>query len=226
MASRFFLTNAGAAPVTPAFDGGWEQTGQADRVLLLPTRQTVTLQALADGTAITVPITTTQDLLCRQFVSGPLPPQNLFGTIGLVIRVFENAVSNNVTLAVVAKIVSQDGQTVRGTIFSTFNADTEFPLTASAATRIINNSALTPLVTQPGDRLVIEVGGHGAAPTAAGSYTMRFGNNAASDFALTSALTTDLNPWVELSSDLFGSPLNNYQFLKVGTGMSVSEKIR
>jgi hypothetical protein len=31
------------------------------------------------------------------------------------------------------------------------------------------------------------------------------------DFALTAALTTDLNPWCEFSTDLFGTRVNNFQ---------------
>jgi hypothetical protein len=113
---------------------------------------------------------------------------------------------------------------VRGTLFSNFLLDTEFATTT--ATRIIAATALTALTTQPGDRLVLELGAHAIAPTVAGSYTMRFGNSNAADFALTSALTTDLNPWMELSQDLYGTPLNNYQHVKVESGMSTAEKIR
>src|SRR5262245_26856145 len=79
-ATRFYLTNAGASEVNPSFDAGWEQNGQADRVIWIPKPQTKALQTLADGTAITVPITTTQDYLCRQFVSQPIPPQDILGT--------------------------------------------------------------------------------------------------------------------------------------------------
>jgi hypothetical protein len=55
---------------------------------------------------------------------------------------------------------------------------------------------------------------------------MRQGNSAASDFALTAALTTDLNPWMEFSTDIFGTKLNNYQSARVGDGMSGAERIR
>lgn len=224
-ATRFHLTNPGAAAVTPAFDAGWELTSDVDviRVELLHKTQTRVLQALAD-TTITVPITTTQDILCRQFVSAPIPPQRIIGTVSLVIRCVESNIDANATLAVVVKVVSQDGGTVRGTLFSTFNTDTEFGTTA--ATRIVNAVAVTALTTQPGDRLVVEIGAHAAAPATAQTYAMRMGNNAASDFALTSGLTTDLNPWVELSQDLYASVLNNYQFGHCGDGMSSSEKLR
>ncbi len=233
MATRFYLTNSGAAAVNPSFDPGWEQTGEADRVLMLPKARTVTLQALADSTTITVPITTTQDILCRQFVSDPLQAGVLIDAkvlFSLVVRAFESATTANVTLAVVAKAVSQDGGTLRGTLFSNFNQDTEWAVSASAATRIVAQTAVTSVTTQPGDRLVIEVGGHAAAPSAGGSYNMRFGNNAATDFALTTALTTDLNPWCEFSVDLFGTGMNDFQQASARDGntgiISVSERAR
>jgi len=229
-ATRFYFPaeGSGTPPVSPAFDAGWEQNGQATRLKLLYKKGLSVLSALANTGTRTVPITTTQDILCNQFVSEPIPPQ-IFDTsilFSLVIRVLESATTANVTLAVLAKVFSQDGQTARGTLFSTFNVDTEFGTTA--ATRIVAQTAVTLLTTRPGDRIVIEIGGHAAAPSAATTYTMRQGNNNASDFALTSGLTTDLNPWCEFSNDLFASPFNNFQHPKaVSAGViSTTEKIR
>lgn len=227
-ATRFYLPaeGAGVPNISPAFDAGWEQTGQATRLKLLNKKMLSALSALADNGTRTVPITTTQDILCNQFVSDPIPPQtiDIDCLVSAVIRVLESATTANVTLAVVIKIVSQDGGTVRGTLFSTFNTGTEFA--ATAATRIVSQTAVTKVVTQPGDRIVVEIGGHAAGPTAATTYTMRQGFNAATDFALTAALTTDLNPWVEFSKDLFNVDNNNYKSLDVGDGMSTTEKIR
>src|SRR4051812_1922964 len=124
MATRFYFPaeGSGTPPVSPSFDGGWEQTGQATRLNLLRKTNLSTLSTLADNGTRTVPITTTQDILCNQFVSEPYPAIN-FDTsclFSLVIRVFESATTANVTLAIVAKVVSQDGNTARGTLFSTF----------------------------------------------------------------------------------------------------------
>lgn len=215
-ATRFYFPaeGSGTPSISPAFNAGWEQTGEATRLNLLYKPNLSVLSTIADNAIRTVPITTTQDILCNQFVSGPIPPTN-FDTSCLfscVIRVKESATTANITLAIVVYVVSQDGGTVRGTLFSTFNVDTEFPTTA--ATRIQAQSAVTALVTQPGDCLVVELGGHAAGPTAGTTYTMRQGNNAATDFALTTALTTDLNPWCEFSTDLFNIDNNNYKGIK------------
>jgi hypothetical protein len=107
------------------------------------------------------------------------------------------------------------------------NAGTEF--VATAATRIFGNGTTTvtmsALTCGVPFRLVLEVGGHAQAPSAAGSYTYRTGVDTGADFALTSALTTDLNPWMELSCDLNATRLNNYQGV-TSVGLSVGEKAR
>lgn len=226
-ARRFYLPSALTSPVSPSFDAGWEQTGQAVRRRMFPKLKLSASEALTVSTSVTVPITTTQDILCAQFISDPLRAQRVLGTMSLVLgKLFENANSNNVTLAVVLKGVQQDG-TLISTLFSNFNQDTEFPLTANSATRIVNAQALTPTTMPEGWRLVLEVGGHATSPTAAGSFTMKFGSPAGTaDFALTSGLTTDLIPWLELSEDVLPAMPNNYQFVRADSGMSVSEKIR
>jgi hypothetical protein len=187
---------------------------------------------LTDSTAITVPITTTQDYLCYQFVSDEvflpvrITAQDVFS---LVIRGLENATTSNVFLAYVLKAVTSDGGTSLGTLSSDFaGGGTEF--VATAATRIFGNGTTTVALTattigQPW-RVVLEVGGHGTAPSAAGSYTYRAGSSAATDFALTSALTTDLNPWMELSANLNATHVKNYQSVRVGSGMGCSERVR
>lgn len=228
MATRFYLTTfdmtspAQSPAVSATPDSNWEQTGGATLTRRLD-RKGVSdvLYTLGDTSAITIPITTTQDILGLQFVSLPIPPQILTGTVSLVIRCSENATTNNATLATVIRVVSQTGA-VRSTLFSVFGTGTEYALTASSATRIVSAQAITATTTQPGDRLVVELGTRATGPTAAGSFIMRYGNNATSDFALTEGLTTDLNPWVEFSQDIWDNDLNNYQFARAGGNMSLS----
>ena len=228
-ATRFYfpIEGSGTPNISPAYDGGWEQTGQATRLKLLVKRQLSTLQTLTNTGTKTVPITTTQDILANQFVSDPIPAQRLDASclFSLVIRVLESATTANVTLACVVKIVDSLGVS-RGTIYSTFNIDTEYPTTA--ATRKIPQTAITAITTKPGDRIVVEIGGHAAAPTAATTFTHRYGFSAASDFALTSALTTDLNPWCEFSVNLDEDNFENYRGVDaVSAGIiSVGERIR
>lgn len=189
------------------------------------------LTALASSSSITVPITTTQQILGFQFVSNRVfKPVRLDAsvTFSMVIRTTEAATSANAFLAYVLRAFTPDGGTSLGTLASRMtNAGTEF--TTAAQTRILSAIALTATTLSQPWRLVLDLGAHAQGPTAAQSYTLRAGCNAASDFALTSALTTDLNPWMELSVDLdalAGVRLPSFMGARVGSGGCVNEKIR
>ncbi len=225
-ATRFYFSGTdGDNPVSPAFDSNWEQTGEATRRKLYY-KPTLSVTTPLGNKQVTVPITTTQDILCCQFVSDPIPAQLILGTFSYIVRCSENALTNNAFSKLSIRVCSQDGTVIRGTLFSINSFDSEFPTTA--ATRGAGTQALTSLVTQPGDRLVIEMGVGTSAPSGSGSAIKRFGSAGASDFALSSGLTTDLNPWIEFSQDLFNIDNNNYKFVKsVSAGIiSVTEKIR
>jgi len=228
MPSRFYFGSTTTPDISPAFDSNWEQTGQAVRRVLYFKNTLSALEALTTSTSVTIPITTTQDILIAQFIGPPMrsvlfDARNWSMVVG---KCGENASTNNAHLAFSLRVLSTDGGTVRGTLRSSFVNISEFATTASAATRIIAAAAVTALVGQPGDRLCLEIGMHVAAPSAAGSGTIRLGFNAASDFALTTALTTDLNGWCEFEQDLFATDLQNYQHVRVGDGMGMTEKIR
>ncbi len=227
MATRFYLPaeGSGTPATSPAFDAAWEQNGQATRLRLLRKNQLASLSTLADTGTRTVPITTTQDILCNQWVSDPIRAQRITGTVSAVVRVLESTVDANVTLAFVMRVLGLDG-TVRGTMFSVFGTGTEYAVTA--ATRIVASSAVTAVTALTGDRLVVEIGSRATAPASAQTYTMRFGTSAATDFALTAALTTDLNPWVELSQDIYDDrPENGKGVSSVSAGViSVTERTR
>jgi hypothetical protein len=186
---------------------------------------------LTDSGNITVPITTTQDILCFQFVSNQVfKPVKLDASVllSIVIRASESSTNANVVLAYSLRAFTADGLTSLGTLASSFaNTGTEFGTTA--ATRIFGSAttiALTATQLSEHWRLVLDIGAHAEAPAAAATYLMRAGCSAASDFALTSALTTDLNPWLELSFNLNATRFNNSQHPRVGSGMSVTEKTR
>ena len=207
MATRFYFEPTTAADVSPSFDGGWEQTGQAVR-RMLTSNLNITQTALTNSATITIPVTTTQDILCYQFVSSPLRPQVVGGAISMVIRTVTDNITTGATLAMLAKVVSNDGGTSRGTLFSVFGTGSTY--NNSAETRIVSSSALTNVIAQAGDRLVIEVGTRATTPAIAGTYNMRAGSSASTDFALTAGLTTDLNPWVEFSQNInFSYPKQN-----------------
>ena len=231
MATRFYFnlaidpTGVGNTPIQTA---SWNLPATLVAWSFLESKTAVSAASiLNNSTTTTIPITTTQNIMVNAFLSTPLSlGGSISGTFSLVIRAFQNATTNNATLAVVVSVVSNDFSINRGTLYSNLNADTAFPLSASAATRSINAGTITPVTSFGGDRVMVEIGAHVAAPSASGSFNLRYGESAATDFALTSALTTDLNPWCEFSQDLLGSRLENYKSIRVGNGMSTGERIR
>lgn len=227
MATRFHLHASGAIapPNNPAFDANWEQTGQATRLQMDSVRARVSVTTLANSSAITIPITTTQQICCYQFVSNQVFRPALLDasvTVSMVIRVLESATTANAFLAYSLRAYSAAGDRSLGTLASSFtNAGTEFA--ATAATRIFSAIALTATTLSEPWRLVVDLGAHAQAPTAGTTFTMRAGCSAATDFALTSALTTDLNPWIELSANLDAIPQRNLHRFRAASGISVSE---
>jgi hypothetical protein len=209
VAVRCYFHSSGTSPLPSlAFDSEWEQTGQAVRLPMDAKSFLSVPTALANSTAVTVPITTTQQILVSQNVSMQIfKPIRIVTTdwVACVMRGFENAATTNVSLAMRVRAVSSvDGRELGGVFASSMQALTE--LATTAATRLIGNNTSTIActsvsITEPW-RLVFELGLHANGPTAGGSATLRPGCNAASDFAFTSALTTDLNPWFEISRNL------------------------
>jgi hypothetical protein len=201
MATRLYLPSSGTSPLpnlTPI--AAWELQGNVVRLPCYPTKRNTALTTRT----LTWPAGTTQDWLWWQFVSPPLATNNTFSsadTKAIVIgKCAETTVSGDTSLAINARVVNNDGGNARN-IQSLATVDTEFPLVASAATRIINNTAFTSasITSVAGDRIVIEIGVNGLTP-ALENVQMRIGDpTATSDFALTSGLTTDLCPWFEIS---------------------------
>jgi hypothetical protein len=133
--------------------------------------------------------------------------QTISGNFSMVIgKCGETSLSGDAHLAYALRVVTGAG-VHRATLRTSMATISEFPLIASAATRIIALGAVTSFACNAGDRLVLEIGIHGVTP-ANEVMQMRFGDpTAVADFALTTALTTDLVPWGELSQTVtFGAP--------------------
>lgn len=226
MATRFYFASVilGVPDISPDFDAGWEQTGGASRRKLQ--RKPAVKDDTTDNINIAIPTPTTQDILAGQFVGLEIPAQRISGTVSLVIKCSEANVVANCTLAVVIRVLSKDGLTVRGTLYSVFGTGTEFGTTAS--TRIVDAQAVTTVDTQAGDRLVVEIGARATSPTDDDVASIFNGYDEVSiaDYALTSGLTTSLNGWIEFSQSLFPELPNNYKSVRAWSGISVTEKIR
>ncbi len=198
MPTRFYLPISGAAAQSPAVDAAWE--GSRTGFARYPARTTKSNTALTD-LAGQFPSISTQQICWGQWVSDTLAvDQTISGTVSIVVRGLEAAAGVDGHLAYSIRVIKPDG-TARGTLLLHHTQTTEF--TTSAETRIGNAQAVTTVAALAGDRIVIEIGVHGVTPLTGTDATLRFGDpTGTADFALTSGLTTDLVPWVELSAAL------------------------
>lgn len=191
----------GTAPaVSPAYTGVWTDQEDAGRLSLIATPPTIATSSAAGDKASTVP---SASVLVRQSV-GPanLPAATLSGTARAVVRVFSTfGTSSNAYVRFVVKVVSGDGTTVRG-VLADFTALTKTPNSTNTASRIAGPVPLTPVTSQAGDRLVVELG----ADMASGlSDTLSFSTTPGSStgdlpFADGNTSATLLS-WVELALD-------------------------
>lgn len=211
MTTRLYLPASGSPPLAAlAVNSNWELTNSLVRLPCFTAKQNT---ALATD-ARTWPATTTQQWCWRQYQSETLAAGYSWTTADTVSMVIgkcgePSARTADTHLAYVVRVVSGDGSVIRGVIGLYHATSFEFPNVASAATRIHSArvNGATSFSSQAGDRIIIEIGLHGVTPAAV-QVQMRFGDpSATGDFARTAGLTTDLDPWVELSRTVtFGTP--------------------
>lgn len=200
MATRLYLPASGTAPLASlAYDANWELSTSAVRS---PTSTTKANTALAN-TVLTWPDNATAQWVWWQFQSQTMKAGYSWttaDTVSMVIRGLEGNAAVDSHVAYSVRVVSADGTTVRGTVGLYHATSTEF--TTSALTRIhdARTNGASNFTSYIGDRIIVEIGLHGATPSVSYTVTMRVGDpSGTADFALTAGLTTDLCPWVELS---------------------------
>lgn len=206
MATRLYLPSSGTPPLASlAVDSNWELT---DSLTRLPTKASESDTTKTDIQR-TWPATTTQQWCWFQYQSPPLLEGYSWttsDTVSMVIRCLEAAAQVDSHLAYVVRVVSGDGSTVRGVIGLYHATSSEFATTAETRIHSARTDGASNFSSQAGDRIIVEIGLHGVTPTA--NYAiMRVGDPVAySDFPLTAGLSSDLNPWVELSRTIqFGT---------------------
>jgi hypothetical protein len=187
VATRFYLPSSGAPPVSPAFDSSWTTTTSADRIRCVTSPSST---ALTDKT---VSVAISHNLF-RQYVSDQIGVVSFSGTtLSGVVRCSQTSGSNQ-QLDILAYLYHSDTTTTSLlAIVTTGSISTIFKTIALSA------QTLASVSSSNGDRIVIEIGDDA---TSSSTVTERFGDNAGSDFALTSGLTTDLNPWMEFSANI------------------------
>jgi hypothetical protein len=212
MATRFYLPYDAvySASVSPAFAAFGSTTGAVRRRLLAgkvgdPIATTLVGTGILPNTAGTS--AAGANVLLAQFVSDPLAAQTISGTVACQIMMRETGATQNIDAARVAlSVVSNDGQTVRGTLLALGEYGTLLELTPTSTHRnvtvITAGQALSSVSALEGDRLVF---GLGAVSTTGGTGTptvrAKFGD-AAADLPVDNVQTTDGAGWLELSQSV------------------------
>lgn len=222
MATRFYLESTGSVPLSSlARHTGWlTASGPTSRFPMNTTKASSTLTDTA-----TVTGGASKEICVIQFQYGPIGANtfNNTDTYNGIHRALESLATGNCFAASILYVVQSDGSTIRGTIYDDSVGNSDIELATSAATRASPSNGFVTKSTvsaQNGDYLIFEVGvavnGTGVSSTA----TQRFGSSAASDFAFTTGLTTDLNPWMEWSGTLaaYTAPAGANGLMMMGCG--------
>lgn len=214
----YFSSTNGTRPVSVTADSSWEDTATA---LLAKASVTKQNTAIPGNSQVVTKNSSANpgDVMWSQHVTDPLDvAQVIAGAFSAVIRCNESATTADGFMQVVIRVVSNDGATVRGTLYSgqtftTVSATTSDPNgemgAGSANTRILSGITMGSVSAQANDRLVIEWGARSCVATTGVTFFARFGDpTATGDHALTAAVTTDLVPWLEFDSTItFGTPV-------------------
>ena len=199
MPTRFYFPSTGSAAVSPAFSGSWDNTDDATRLPLV--EDTASSTAMAT-TKYRDNSNQNQNHLIHQWVSVPIDAQTIAAqTFEFQMRCLELDTVDNMVITIGARVVSNDGSTVTGTLFDVTRDGTEM------ATGTLTNRRFTVTTTEvtanAGDRIVIEVG-CGGDPQGGGNHDadIRIGDNGAADLAEDDADTDDDNPWIEFPNTI------------------------
>ena len=217
MATRFYFISpsALAAPtITPAFNALWGDTEDARRRWCSIVKEDPTggeflpaFENLASDEAVA---TNPLDVLVAQYISPAMDAQTISGNFKGQIRSDESSTDADFHAQIVAYVVSNDGTSVTGVLyagdvgaagqeFSTSFVNRKYPRAGS--------TAITPVVCNAGDRLVLEVGFRSTnALTANRTATLRLGENAGSDLPEDETTATDIDPWVEFDDTITFQP--------------------
>src|SRR3990172_1902638 len=177
VAIKYYFPSSGAAPVSPAFDAGWEVTSDAVRYPM-PTTPGVTVLGLV--TAVDNGNSAYQDLLAGQFVSDAIAAQTIpVQPVKIQMQAYEYTGTANLFLSFLIKVVSNDGTTVRGTLLPLTLDNTELNVGTQQNRRF--TATTSSVVAQANDRIVVEVGFSGdPGGTSVHGWRWRVGEDASS----------------------------------------------
>ena len=213
MATRFYFPSSGAGAAVNVTDfTGWIDSGVNRESPDLECDVKKTNSSIEQGTLLTW--SNLLDKTCaRQFVSKPIRGQTISGTVKLQIagEAPHDAGDVNTSLLRIL-VVSNDGTTVRGTLLELGNhfANVEFSIDTLDVLdprniTIADGAALSTVVTNDGDRIVVQIGftdaGSGNDTKLKAKY--QYGDDQSTDLPedeTTQGVSN--NPWIEFSDNI------------------------
>lgn len=202
MATRFYIPNDGPPSISPAFDASWDDTADAVRRLMFTEKTgTVASNRVAGGDG-----SGAANVLIVQYVSAPLAAQTISGMIKGQIKARELSTAINARAQLVAKVVSGNGLTERGTLAAAQSEALSSEWATSATNRSFPLAALSPVTVSPvnaqeGDVLVIEIGAL-VDDNGVNTILLALQDDQVSDLPEDETSTAAANPWIEFSATL------------------------
>ena len=194
MATRFYLPSTGAPDVNPPY-GAWDNTANAVR------RKMVLTRINSANSFVSSPLSTSGNILLWQFTSAPIAAQTISGTVKIQARAGEGHNSLNAYDRVRLVVVSNDGGTLRGTLLAlAAYKNTEFNVGGDINKTFADGDALTSVVAQANDRIVLELGCNQASYAAIAHIVC--GDDSATDLPENETETSTYNPWLEFSMNI------------------------
>lgn len=217
MATRFYIPNAGTAPVSVALEPDWDNVpGVFTDRPMQTTHQDI---GFANQTP-NAPGVGNHNQVIRQFVSAPISGGVIDGFFRGVSDARESNATVNAHAQIIVKLVSNDGSTVKAILvpavntsaveaaseFTTSHRTMRYPL--SSTWFGTEGYSITPTLAADNDRIVIELGArsHRTSSTTR-QISYGFGDSTSGTDAPTTnggGAGSDSNiPWMEFSVDLF-----------------------
>lgn len=195
--TRFYIpgSRVGLPAITPADDGSWTTVLSVSRGPAYLTPVADTPETVVDGA-----LNGALQVLYRQAISPPLNGAQTigYGSIKGQFRAQEPNAARDAFLAWSIRVVSRDGNTVRGTILGHGVSGIEF--STSLVNRKLNGSGAS-VAAQHGDRLIFEIGVH-ATYNLFDDIGIRLASGTGSDLPEDDSETSDKNCWIELPGTL------------------------
>ena len=202
MTTRLYLSASASPAVTVVSNGAWQFTSEEVQRACTPAPDGT---AIASGTIIG-PWTIGETASDRRYVTSLrlASNQRIEGTITAVARALESLLINNVSTRFEAYVVSENGQTVRGTLLAIGSHGTGAELDTSLRNIYFANATTVSAVDALANDRIVFVFGYsdsiGVTPEAQTSWGGNHANGI--DLPANETNATAYNPWIEFSQDL------------------------